>query len=909
VLDVTRGTKKKLVYDFSEGGAEMEGLLGGKGAGLAGMTQLGLPVPPGFTVSTEACLAYLETGRLPEGLMERVGEHVGKIEERTGKRLGDPANPLLVSVRSGAAVSMPGMMDSVLNLGLNDATAEGLARATGDGRFAYDSYRRFVQMFADVVLGVDHGGFEGTLATLKDERSAGEDSEISEGDLRIVVAKYKQIVQRRTGRPFPEDPGEQLELAVKAVFDSWKGARAKAYRREFGIPDDLGTAVTVQAMVFGNMGETSATGVAFSRNPSTGEQGIFGEFLLNAQGEDVVAGIRTPRPITEMAEVLPRSFSELLETMALLEREYRDMQDVEFTVERDKLYVLQTRSGKRTARAALKIARQMAEEGLISRQEAVLRLDPRQIGQLLHPALDPEAEFEVACRGLGASPGAATGRVVLDADEAEERGEKGEAVILVRKETNPDDVHGMIAARGVLTATGGMTSHAAVVARGMGKPAVTGCSALEVDLKAGEIVLAGRRLSAREVITIEGSSGVVAVGEVPLVEPDPGEDFEEVLSWADGMRALMVRANADTPEDARRARELGAEGIGLCRTEHMFMEDGRLEIVRRMILAEDEEASKQALSELEPLQRRDFEGIFREMDGLPVTVRLLDPPLHEFLPSSAELREELADLERVDGTSETAGELRHRLRAVENLEERNPMLGLRGVRLGFTRPEIYRMQARAIAEAVRAEREDGHSPVIEVMIPLVGFPEELKRARRVVEEAVAEVLGDDVSSGDAVRIGTMIELPRACVVADEVAAHADFFSFGTNDLTQTTLGFSRDDAEGKVLPLYLEEGILEENPFETLDQRGVGKLVSTACKLGRAANPSLKLGVCGEHGGDPESAAFFHEAGLDYVSCSPYRLPVARLAAAQAALRCEGLASSAGGGLKIATVAPGVIRR
>jgi pyruvate,orthophosphate dikinase len=863
-------------------------LLGGKGAGLVAMSALGLPVPAGFVVTTEACQEYMRTGELPEGLMEEVAEHLRRLEGQTGKNFGNPEDPLLVSVRSGAAVSMPGMMDTVLNLGLNDDAAEGLARATGDGRFAYDSYRRFVQMFANVVLGVQHHRFEEALQALKDERGASGDSDLLVPDLRTLVTTYKEIVERRAECSFPEDPQEQLEMAVKAVFDSWSNARAIAYRKEFGIPDSLGTAVTVQAMVFGNMGEDSATGVAFTRDPSTGEQGLFGEFLLDAQGEDVVAGIRTPRPLAEMEGALPRAFSGLLETMALLEREYRDMQDVEFTVERDKLYMLQTRTGKRTARAALKIARDMAEEGLISREEAVMRLNPSQIDQLLHPTLDPEADFEVACRGLGASPGAATGRIVLTANEAAEMGRAGEAVILVRKETDPDDVHGMIAARGVLTATGGMTSHAAVVARGMGKPAVTGCSALEVAPDAGEIVLAGKKLKAGEVVTIEGSSGIVAVGEVPLVEADPGDDFAEVLSWADGFRAMGVRANADTPEDARRARELGAEGIGLCRTEHMFMEDGRLEIVRRMILAENEEASEEALSELEPLQRQDFEGICREMDALPVTVRLLDPPLHEFLPNSWEVREELRALERFDGTSEKARELRRRLRAVENLEEKNPMLGLRGVRLGITKPEVYRMQARAIAEAVRAEREAGRSPVVEVMVPLVGFPEELGRTRRAVEESVAEVLGEGAFSGeDAVKIGTMIELPRACVVADEIAPYADFFSFGTNDLTQTTLGFSRDDAEGKFLSEYLEKGIVEENPFERLDLRGVGRLISAACESGRGANPDLKLGVCGEHGGDPESVAFFHGAGLDYVSCSPYRLPVARLAAARAAIGAE----------------------
>ncbi len=858
-----------LVYGFSEGSGEMKDLLGGKGAGLAEMTRLGLPVPPGFTITTEACREYAGAGRLPAGLMESVAGRLGDLEEISGKRLGDTEDPLLVSVRSGAAASMPGMMDTVLNLGLGDAAVVGLARRVGDERFAYDSYRRFIHMFGDIVLKIPHGRFEGALGSLKEERGVEEDPQLEPADLEELVRIYKGIVEEETGRPFPQDPEEQLELAIRAVFDSWDNDRAVAYRREFGIPDSLGTAVTVQAMVFGNMDEDSATGVAFTRNPSTGEQGIFGEFLLNAQGEDVVAGIRTPRPLEEMMDAMPRAFSELLATMQKLENEYRDMQDVEFTVERDALYMLQTRSGKRTAAAALKIARDMTEEGLVSKEEALLRVDPGQLEQLLHPRIDPEAEVEILCTGLGASPGAATGRIVLTAQEAAERGGAKEAVILVRKETDPDDVEGMISSRGVLTALGGMTSHAAVVARGMGKPAVTGCSALEMDPDAGTLSVGGKVFEAGDVITIEGTSGRVMAGEVPLVEPEINEDFETILRWADESRALGIRANADTSEDARRAREFGAEGIGLCRTEHMFMEGGRLRIVREMILSEEEKALEAALQKLEPFQRGDFEEIFRAMDGLPVTVRLLDPPLHEFLPDSKDLATQVAE---VEARGEDAAELVRELRVAERLEEVNPMLGLRGVRLGTLRPEVYRMQARAIAAAAETVAEEGYAPVVEIMVPLVGFPAELAKMRAIIEEEVGET---------PVKIGTMIELPRACAVAGEIAEDADFFSFGTNDLTQMVCGMSRDDAEEKFLTDYLGSGLLEDNPFETLDRRGVGAFVSMACKGGLETKPSLKLGVCGEHGGDPKSIEFFHEVGLDYVSCSPFRVPVARLVAAQ----------------------------
>ncbi|CAA9393902.1 MAG: Pyruvate,phosphate dikinase [uncultured Rubrobacteraceae bacterium] len=871
-------TDNVFVYEFSEGSGASNELLGGKGAGLAAMSGLGLPVPPGFTITTEACRAYMEAGDLPGEVAGQVGEHLGKLEESIGKRLGETRDPLLVSVRSGAAVSMPGMMDTVLNLGLNDAAVEGFAGSTGDERFAYDSYRRFIQMFGDVVLKVEHEKFEAALEVLKEERGAEDDTGLSAGDLKGLIQDYKKIVEDETGGQFPQEPREQLDLAIRAVFDSWNNPRAISYRKEFGLPDDLGTAVTVQGMVFGNMGETSATGVVFTRDPSTGEQGLFGEFLMNAQGEDVVAGIRTPRPIAEMEEFLPHAFGELLETMQRLENEYRDMQDIEFTVERDKLFMLQTRSGKRTAIAALKIAREMADEGIISREEAVMRIDPRQLNQVLHPYIDPEADLEVLAEGLPASPGAATGKIVFTADEAAERGGAGESVILVRKETTPDDVHGMVCARGTLTALGGMTSHAAVVARGMGIPAVTGCKALKIDPVARELGIDGKTFGVDDSITIEGSTGRVVEGEAPLVDAETSEDFEQVLAWADEFRTLGVRANADTPKDAEKARQLGAGGIGLCRTEHMFMEDGRLEIVREMILSDTEEATAQALASLAPLQRGDFEGIFRAMDGLPVTIRLLDPPLHEFLPNSLELYGRLAELD--DGDSEEASEIRRQLRVVESLEEANPMLGLRGCRLGIVRPGLYRMQVRAIAEAAKAVKEEGHDPIAEIMVPLVGFRPELAKIREEISAVVEEVLGPEAP----VRIGTMIELPRACAVADKIAGEADFFSFGTNDLTQTTCGLSRDDAEGAFLAQYLEGGILSRNPFETIDVDGVGRLVSMACAKGREANPGLKLGICGEHGGDPESIKFFHETGLDYVSCSPYRVPVARLAAAQADL-------------------------
>jgi pyruvate, orthophosphate dikinase len=843
----------RYVYDFDEDAPGSRELLGGKGAGLAEMTQLGIPVPPGFTITTDACRAYMAAGkRLPDGLEEEIDEHLRRLEERSGKRFGDPRDPLLVSVRSGAAISMPGMMDTILNLGMGDAAAEGL-----DDRFGWDSYRRLIEMYGEVVEGIDAHLFEdGT------------------GDPKEQAARFKRLYEEELGHPFPQDARGQLIRAVQAVFESWETPRAQVYRRANDIPDDLGTAVNVVQMVFGNKGETSGTGVCFTRDPSTGEKRPFGEFLVDAQGEDVVAGTRTGMPLEQMAERLPGAFEPLLETMDRLERHYRDMQDIEFTVEEGTLYLLQTRSAKRTAAAALKCAVDMVGEGLISQEEAVARIDPGQLDQLLHPMIDPEADYEVAARGLNASPGAASGAMVLDADTAAERGAAGESVILVRWETTPDDIHGMIHAQGVLTAHGGMTSHAAVVARGMGKPCVAGCEGLSIDLGARTARIGSHELAEGDVLTINGATGEVVVGKVPLVPPQINEDFETVLEWADSVRRLRVRANADTPEDAIRAREFGAEGIGLCRTEHMFFAEERLPIVREMILAEEEQGRRSALERLLPMQQSDFEGIFEAMTGLPVTIRLLDPPLHEFLPPEEEATDE---------------RMRRRIRA---LEEANPMLGTRGCRLGLMFPEIYEMQVRAIILAAKAVQErTGDAPLVEIMHPLVAFQEELRRLRELTIRTAAEE-GDDV----AYLCGTMIELPRACLRADEIAEYADFFSFGTNDLTQTALGFSRDDSEGKFLTLYLADGILDRNPFETIDQGGVGDLMRIAVERGRSVKEDLKLGICGEHGGEARSVAFCHELGLDYVSCSPFRVPLARLAAAQAALRDAGVRAAVSGG-------------
>jgi pyruvate,orthophosphate dikinase len=840
------------------------------------MTQMGVPVPAGFTITTDACRAYMANDKtLPSGLEDEIGRHLGALEKRTGKRFGDTGEPLLVSVRSGAAVSMPGMMDSILNLGLNDEAVIGLARATANEEFANDSYRRLIQMYGEVVEGIQGQRFERALTDLKKSRGASQDVDLSAHDLAGLIDAYRAIYREETGRDFPQDPREQLTRAVRAVFDSWDSPRAQVYRRTYEIPDELGTAVNVVQMVFGNKGDESGTGVAFTRDPSTGEQGLYGEFLANAQGEDVVAGIRTPEPLAHMEEKLPAAYRQLLETMRRLEEHYRDMQDIEFTVEDNVLFLLQTRSAKRTAAAAVKAAVDMADEGLISREDAVARIDPAQLDQLLHPMIDPTADWEVAAKGLNASPGAACGAIVLDADTAEQRGKAGESVILVRWETTPDDIHGLIQAAGILTAHGGMTSHAAVVARGMGKPCVTGCEGLSIDLDARTIKVGDQTLSEGDMLTIDGGTGAVIVGQVPLVAPEVNDDLETILGWGDEHRTLKVRANADTPEDAAKAREFGAEGIGLCRTEHMFMAEDRLPVVREMILADSEEGRRKALDRLLPMQQGDFEAIFEAMAGLPVTIRLLDPPLHEFLPPP-----------------EQAADERTR-RRIKQLQESNPMLGTRGCRLGLQWPEIYEMQVRAIVRAARAvEQRTDEAPLVEIMHPLVGFAEELRRLReltvRVAEEEAPEV---------EYLCGTMIELPRACIRADEIAEQADFFSFGTNDLTQTALGFSRDDAEGKFLTHYLEDGVLEQNPFETLDIDGVGELMRIAVERGRSAKPDLKLGICGEHGGEPKSVAFCHELGLDYVSCSPYRVPLARLAAAQAALAASGgVAYAAAGG-------------
>jgi pyruvate, orthophosphate dikinase len=866
---------QRYVYGFDEPSTGGRDLLGGKGMGLAEMTQMGVPVPAGFTITTDACRAYMSNGKeLPGGVAEEIELYLGALEEKTGKRFGDTNDPLLVSVRSGAAVSMPGMMDSILNLGLNDEAVVGLARATRNERFANDSYRRLIQMYGEVVDGIEGHRFEQALTDLKKSRGVSQDVDLSADDLAGLIDTYRAIYREETDRDFPQDPRDQLERAVRAVFDSWDSPRAQVYRHTYDIPDELGTAVNVVQMVFGNKGEESGTGVAFTRDPSTGEQGLYGEFLPNAQGEDVVAGIRTPEPLANMEQKLPAAFAQLLETMRRLEEHYRDMQDIEFTVEDKELYLLQTRSAKRTAAAAVKAAVDMADEELISREDAIARIDPAQLDQLLHPMIDPTADWEVATKGLNASPGAACGAIVLDADTAEERGKAGQSVILVRWETTPDDIHGLIQAAGILTAHGGMTSHAAVVARGMGKPCVAGCEGLSIDIDARTITVGDRNLSEGDLLTIDGSTGGVIAGEVPLVAPEVNADLEMILDWGDVHRTLKVRANADTPKDAEKAREFGAQGIGLCRTEHMFMAEDRLPVVREMILADSEEGRREALDKLLPMQQADFEAIFEAMTGLPVTIRLLDPPLHEFLPPPEQV------------TDETTR------RRIKQLQESNPMLGTRGCRLGLQWPEIYEMQVRAIVRAARAvDERTGEAPLVEIMHPLVAFEEELRRLReltvRVAEEEAPEV---------EYLCGTMIELPRACIRADEIAEQADFFSFGTNDLTQTALGFSRDDAEGKFLTHYLEDGVLEKNPFETLDVDGVGDLMRIAVERGRSTKPDLKLGICGEHGGEPKSVAFCHELGLDYVSCSPYRVPLARLAAAQAALSASGVAYAAAGG-------------
>jgi pyruvate,orthophosphate dikinase len=860
-------TGTRFAYSFDEpthGGRE---LLGGKGVGLSEMAHLDVPVPAGFTITTDACRAYMAAGgELPPGLEEEIEEHIVRLEQATGTSFGDPANPLLVSVRSGAAISMPGMMDTILDLGLNDETARGLAAATANERFAYDSYRRLIQMYGEVVEGIDGHRFEQALIELKADRGCHDDVELTAPDLRTLIERYLQIYEAEAGLPFPRDAHEQLLRAVRAVFDSWNSPRARVYRQTYEIPDELGTAVNVMQMVFGNKGDDCATGVCFSRDPSTGERGLCGEFLVNAQGEDVVAGIRRPRSLDEMRGLFPAAFAVLEQTVDRLERHYRDLQDIEFTVEQGRLYLLQTRSAKRTAAASVRAAVAMVEEGLLDRDDAISRIDAAQIDHLLHPMIDPGARYDVVATGLAASPGAASGRAVFDADTADARSREGEDVILVRWETSPDDIHGLIAAKGVLTAHGGIASHAALVARGMGKPCVAGCAALTIDLERRVATIAGHALAEGDLITVDGGTGSVILGPVELVPATLNDDLETILAWADDVRRLEVHANADTPADATKARELGAEGIGLCRTEHMFFGEERLPVVQEMILADDEAARRAALDRLLPFQQDDFEGIFEAMAGLPVTIRLLDPPLHEFLPP----------LEQA-----TEPRLRARILA---LHEANPMLGTRGCRLGLQWPEIYEMQVRAIVRAALAVRErTGRTPHVEIMHPLVGFAEELRRLRELTVRVAMEERFDL-----PYLVGTMIELPRACIRADEIAAHADFFSFGTNDLTQTALGFSRDDAEGKFLTRYVEDGVLAHDPFATLDQEGVGELMRVGVERGRAANPELTIGICGEHGGDPASVRFCHGLGLDYVSCSPYRVPVARLAAAQAVLAESG---------------------
>ena len=870
-------------------------IVGGKGANLAEMAGIGLPVPPGFTITTEECVAYLAALRQAQGeridfseaLYAQVAEALTHIEQAVGKKFGDPADPLLVSVRSGARVSMPGMMDTVLNLGLNDITVEGLAASSGDARFAWDSYRRFIQMYADVVLGIDHHLFEDALEIAKEDMGYYADVEMQAEDWQTLVKEYSGIVQAELGAPFPQDPAEQLWGAIRAVFDSWDSDRAKVYRRLNDIPGDWGTAVNVQAMVFGNMGDTSATGVAFTRDPATGEKAYYGEWLVNAQGEDVVAGIRTPQYLTKasreragakaasMEEAMPAAYAELAAVFELLEQHYRDMQDIEFTVERGQLWMLQTRSGKRTAKAALKMAVDMTGEGLIDEKTAILRVDPMALDQLLHPTLDPAAVRDVLTTGLPASPGAASGAIVLDSDLAQNLAERGEAVILVRVETSPEDIHGMHAAKGILTARGGMTSHAAVVARGMGRPCVSGASAVSIDIAKRTLRIGTRELKEGDQITLDGTTGQVMFGHVPTIEPELVGDFGVLMGWADQHRRMKVRTNAETPADCRIARGFGAEGVGLCRTEHMFFDAGRIAAVRQMILAEDEAGRRVALAKLLPEQRADFAGIFEVMVGLPVTIRLLDPPLHEFLPHADA---EFAELSETIGI----GVDTLKRRAAE-LHEFNPMLGHRGCRLGITFPEIYEMQARAIFEAAcDVAAASGEAPVPEVMIPLVATAKELAILKALVDRTATAVFAEKGRTL-AYLVGTMIELPRAALMAGEIAKEGAFFSFGTNDLTQTTLGVSRDDA-GKFLGEYVRQGIFPRDPFVSLDIEGVGQLVELAAERGRATRPDIKLGICGEHGGDPASIAFCEKVGLDYVSASPYRVPIARLAAAQAAL-------------------------
>jgi pyruvate,orthophosphate dikinase len=883
----------KRVYSFgngsAEGSAEMRDLLGGKGANLAEMANLGLPVPPGFTITTEVCRWFYANGRIyPEGLQQEVEAAIEKTGAIVGRRFGDPKKPLLVSVRSGARASMPGMMDTVLNLGLNDQTVEALAQDAGDKRFAYDSYRRFLTMYGSVVLGIEHRTFEDRLDDIKNANSYARDTDLTADDLAELVVSYKELVAEEAGTPFPQDPHKQLWGAIGAVFSSWMTPRAVTYRKLNNIPEDWGTAVNVQAMVFGNMGTDSATGVAFTRNPSTGAKALYGEFLVNAQGEDVVAGIRTPQEITEAArtaagskapsleKLMPEAFAEFQRYCDRLERHFHDVQDLEFTIERGKLWMLQARSAKRTAKAALRSAADMVEEGLITREQALLRIDPVSLDQLLHPSIDPNAERPVFAKGLPASPGAASGEIVLTSDEAETAKAAGKRVILVRVETSPEDIHGMHAAEGILTSRGGMTSHAAVVARGMGKPCVSGAGTIRVDMVKGTITAGGKTLKRGDTVTIDGSSGEVLLGAIQMLQPELSGDFQLLMQWADAVRRMTVRTNADTPSDARAARSFGAEGIGLCRTEHMFFDEDRIVAVREMILADSDKQREAALAKLLPMQRGDFEELFEIMIGLPVTIRLLDPPLHEFLPKTDA---EIAEVAQAMGIE--PAKLHER---AESLHEFNPMLGHRGCRLAITFPAIAEMQARAIFEAAAAVAAGGSAPVkLEIMVPLVLAKAEFDFVKARID-AVAATVRREGKKIPAYHLGTMIELPRAALLADEIARSAEFFSFGTNDLTQTTFGISRDDA-ASFLGAYMTEGIFQRDPFASLDRAGVGALMRIACERGRTSRPDIKLGICGEHGGDPASIAFCEEIGLDYVSCSPFRVPVARLAAAQAALR------------------------
>ncbi|AQP48664.1 pyruvate, phosphate dikinase [Tessaracoccus aquimaris] len=875
----------RYIYDLSDGDASMKNLLGGKGAGVAEMNKVGVPVPDAFTVTTTACVETMNNGgQWPEGLDTQIAEGLARLEERTGRKLGAAEKPLLVSVRSGAVFSMPGMMDTILNLGMSDDSVMALAEEFGNERFAWDCYRRFIQMYGEVVESIPGHLYEDALSELKHARGVENDTDLTAADLKELVGSFKEISNEALGGEWTSDPREQLNRAVNAVFKSWGNPRAEVYRRANNIPASLGTAVNIMQMVFGNRGDTSATGVCFTRDPSTGEKALYGEFLVNAQGEDVVAGIRTPRPLAEMQEVLPEAYQQLIDTMHKMEQHYRDMQDMEFTVEDGHLYLLQTRNGKRTAAAALKVASDLVDEGVISKEEALLRIEPAQLDQLLHPAIDPNHGKQSIATGLPASPGAAVGEVVFDADTAAERGERGEPVVLVRFETTPDDIHGVIVAQGILTAHGGMTSHAAVVARGMGKPCVAGAAGIKIDPVAKTLTIGDRVLNEGDVVTLDGTTGQVYGEALDLIPPQINEDFTRLVEWADGVRRLGVRANADNFDDASKARELGAEGIGLCRTEHMFMAQDRLPAVRKMILAENADQRAAALAEILPMQQVDFEGIFTAMKGLPVTVRLLDPPLHEFLPNLVEQSLLVQRLELQGGDATALAEARQTLAQVKKLHELNPMLGTRGVRLAMLYPEIPDMQARAIVRAALAVLDrEGETVGVEIMIPLVALSQELDTQRQIVVAAVEDELAKAGRQLDYT-VGTMIELPRAALVADQIAKYADFFSFGTNDLTQTAIGISRDDAENGFLTTYVMERVLERNPFESIDVDGVGALVEIGVEKGRSVKPGLKTGVCGEHGGDPDSITFFNSAGLDYVSCSPFRVPIARFAAARAVL-------------------------